>query len=264
MFYGKNFIFDGTPSEIFGVRIVNFETSSLQGSPSGADSTIYEKWLLKKQKSYFFGRALNTPLIITMTIGNDDPISGFDRGKIEQWLLGKTSYVKLQIEQDDIANCYYNCIGISASNQYIGNQMAGMVITFQCDSPWAWTFPKTVTRTFSGDALQDFYMDFYNDSDSNDYLYPIVSFSLNTIGTSFEIVNITDDDREFSFSGLNANEEIEVDNDKKIITSDSGLRRLSTFNKGWFRLVPGYNNLHIMSGIGTFSITYSLARKIGG
>jgi len=55
-----------------------------------------------------------------------------------------------------------------------------------------------------------------------------------------------------------------IDNDKKIITSDSGLRRLSTFNKGWFRLVPGYNNLHIMSGIGTFSITYSLARKIGG
>lgn len=264
MFTGASFTFDSVPSELYNLRILNFKSTGMAESPSGSEISLYQKWMLRRQKPYYFGRALNTPLRIEMTIGTGDFISIRESFTIKKWLLGREGYKKLVIEQDDFLGNYFNCIVVSATDQFAGNRQIGMTVILECDAPWAWSFPRTLTHTFNDGNIQNFNISFYNDSDSDDYYYPEITFTLNAIGTSFSLTNITDDGRIFLFSELSANETITVDNDRQIITSDTGLRRLSKFNKNYFRLLPGMNELTVVSGISEFTMTYSLAKKIGG
>jgi phage-related protein len=199
-----------------------------------------------------------------MTATAIDAQSGLDRRAIESWLLGHNTYKKLQIDQDDIANCYYNVIFTGASIKYVGNIMRGIVLSAECDAPWAWTFPKYLRYNFSGDQIKDFDFNFFNESDDNGYLYPITTFTLNSIGNSFQITNYSDDNRIFLLEGLQPNETITIDNCNKTITSSTGLYRLDAFNKNWLRLKKGNNLMHLTSGIGTFTMECSFPRAIGG
>jgi hypothetical protein len=263
-FYGKVFLFDNIPSEFYNLKILDFEESGgKNNSPAGSDVQIMQKWIYRKPKTYHFGNYHNTPLEFNLMVGAIDPISGIDRGRISKWLLGRGSYLKLQIVQDDISNVYYNVICTSAENIYVGNVQRGMKLHFVCDSPWGYEFPRTLSYSFAGNEIKNFTFDFYNSSEDGGYLYPIVEFQLNTIGNSMTITNYDDNDRVFSFTGCEPLETITIDNYLQTVTSSTGLLRLTNFNKNWFRLVPGRNNLRVVSGIGTLDITYSFARKIG-
>ena len=88
-------------------------------------------------------------------------------------------------------------------------------------------------------------------------------FTLNSLGSDFTLTNTTDDGREFIFTGLSASEGITVNNSLQTISSDTGLYRLSYFNKNWFRFLPGLNELHITSAISFVEFTYSFARAVG-
>jgi hypothetical protein len=263
-FYGKTFIFADIPSEFYNLKILDFEeTGGKNNSPAGSDIQIMQKWVYRKPKTYHFGNYQNTPLEFTMTVGSIDPISGIDRGRISKWLLGRGSYLPLSICQDDISNVYYNVICTSAENIYVGNVQRGMKLHFTCDSPFAWEFPRNVTYNFSGNEIKNFNFNFYNSSEDSGYLYPIVEFTLNSIGNSMIITNLNDNNRVFSFTGIQPLETITIDNYLQTVTSSTGLLRLSNFNKQWLRLVPNLNVLNVVSGIGILKITYSFARKIG-
>ena len=263
-FYGKTFIYDNTPSEVYGLYILDFETSGgYNESEAGSVVEPIEEWVYRRSKSYHYGNIMNTPLEFDLSVGSYDPIPGFDRGKISQWLLGRGNFKKLQICEDDISNVYFNAICTSAKTLYVGNVNRGLKLHFRCDSPWAWEYPKTITYTFTGDQIKNFYFDFYNSSDSNEYLYPIVDFTLNNIGNSISIENTTTGEPPFIFSGISPNEHIIVDNSLKTIVSSTGLLRLNYFNKKWLRFIEGNNRIHVISAIGTLKLTYSFARKIG-
>ena len=178
--------------------------------------------------------------------------------------MGRGKYIKLQIIQDDISDAYYNVICTGATDLYIGNVYYGIKLHFVCDAPWGYTFPRTLSYVFSGDEIQNFTLDFYNSSQNRELLYPIVEFTLNSIGSSFTIINYTDDSNEFTFTDISPGETITVDNRLKTIKSSTGLRRLGNFNKNWLKFKTGNNELRIISGIGTVNITYSFARTIGG
>ena len=122
---------------------------------------------------------------------------------------------------------------------------------------------KTLSYTFPDGVLQNLSFTFENDSDDSDYLYPDVSFKTNNIGSGIVVTNASDAGRIFQFSSILADETIDVDNELQIITSDSGLKRMTQFNKKWFRLVPGLNNLNIQGGLNSVGMTYKFARKIG-
>ena len=263
-FYGRSFIFDNIPSELYDLRILDFqETGGQYESPAGSDVTIFQKWIYRKPKTYHFGNSQNTPLEFDLTVGSFNPLIGVDRSRVSKWLLGRGSFLKLQICQDDIQDVYFNVICTSATNVYVGNVQRALKLHFVCDSPWGWTFPRTLSYTFTGDEIKNFVTDIYNDSDDNGYTYPSVEFTLNSIGNSFSIENYSDNNRIFAFTGISPNETVTVDNYLQIVESDTGLLRLSNFNKNWFRLVKGRNNVRIISGIGVVSIIYSFARKIG-
>ena len=116
---------------------------------------------------------------------------------------------------------------------------------------------------FSDNEIKNFVFDFYSNSEDGGYLYPTVEFTLNSVGNSMSIENITDNNRIFAITDISPNENIVVDNYLQTIVSDTGLLRLDHFNKAWLRFLPGHNELRVISGIGQLIITYSFARKIG-
>lgn len=260
-------MYDSVPSETYDLRILDFETGESEG-PAGGDSEIFEKYVYRKSRSYYYGRTQNTPLEFDLTIGSFDPISGIDRNLIEKWLLGKARYMPFQIMQDDISDVIFNVIFTSSTVKYIGNVQRALTLHGRCDAPWGFTYPKRVYYNFTGENPVNYDFNFYNESANNDYLYPTTEFQLNSIGTSFQLINYSDIDssgspRTFLFTGLQPNELVTINNDLQIVSSSSGEYRLSNFNKKWFRLVPGLNKLNIQSGIGTFEMTYSFAKKVG-
>jgi len=264
MFYAANFIFNEIASEEYGVQILNFEnTSGIANSSAGNAIEIIEKRIYKRTKPYHFGNTQNIPMTFDLTIGSSDFISAIDVAKISKWLLGKSGYLKFQVDQDDVGEIFWNTIFTSGEVFYVGRKPVGFLLHAQTDSPWGYTFPRSLSYSFPVVATQDFDITFYNDSDDNGYLYPIVEFNLNSLGTDFTIINVTDNDRSFAFTGLSPLEEISVDNDLKIITSSTGLHRLSYFNKNWFRLLPGANELNVSGAIEWLDIQYQFARTVG-
>ena len=263
-FYGKSFLYDNIPSETYGLYILDFETTGgLTESEAGGETEPIEEWIYRRSKSYHYGNIMNTPLEFDLSVASFDPIPGYDRGKILQWLLGRGSFKKLQICEDDISNVYFNALCTSAKTIYVGNVQRGIKLHFRCDSPWAWEFPKTLTYNFTGNEIKNFTFDFYNSSEDGHYIYPIIDFTLNSIGNGISIANLTTGDTAFTFTGIQPNENIVINNYLETIVSDTGLLRLNYFNKSWFRLIEGRNQIHVISGIGELKITTQFARKIG-
>lgn len=263
-YYGANFIFDSIPSELYGMKILDFNTGGqLSQGSSGNETEIIQEWTYKRTKPYFFGTTQNRPLTIDMSIGDETFFYAKDREKILKWLLGKNEYKKLQIVQDDLESVYYNVIFTGSENLYAGKKQIGFILHGTCDAPWGFEFPKSIAYTFATESIQDFDFNFFNDSDNNGYLYPEIDFSLNSLGSDFTITNYSDGNREFEFLGLLPNESIYVNNDLKIIESSGSLMRLSKFNKNWLRFLPGLNEMHINGGISSVEITYEFARTTG-
>jgi len=261
MYFGRAFIFDGIPSETYDLRILNFDTGGQNNSNAIGETTLHQKWIYNRRSPYLFGASQTSALKINLTVGSFDTLSGIDSSKISKWLLGKSEYLKLRICQDDLENVYFNVFFTSAENVFFGNVQKGLLLHGICDAPWAWESEKTLTPTLTGDFTS---VSFYNDSDDSGYLYPAVMFTMNA-GGDFEIINTTDSDRSFLFEDLDAGETITVDCDKQIITTDiKDIYRLSNFNKNFFRLLPGTNELTLTGSISDFSMTYSFARKVGG
>jgi hypothetical protein len=272
-FYGASIIFDDVPSETYDLRILSFDAGGVSDGNAGANVEIYSKTIYRKPKPYFYGVSVNKPLEFDITLGSANPISGMNRDLISRWLLGQRTYKKLQIVQDDIADTYFNVIFVSATNKYVGNVQYGITLHAICDAPWGFTYPKTISYTFTGNNFVSFDFDLYNDGADADYNYPYVEFTLNGVGSTygFNMYNLDDGNRRFGFNGLGANEKITVDNYLQVITSSTGQYRLncmyntvSPYVKNWFRLVPGINHLTVSAGIGNFKLIYSFARKIGG
>jgi hypothetical protein len=262
-FFGLDFVFNSIPSQMYGLKIVNFDSGGLYGGAGSSNVTLYTQTVLRREKSYYLGRSQNEPLQFPLTFASSCAITGMERSAISNWLFGETNYRKLMIIQDDLNGAWFNCFLTRPVPYYIGNVNYGFTTTVVCDSPFAYSPLKTLTRTYEGNNVITDDITIYNGSANHDYLYPNVSFELNTVGNSFSIINYDDDDRNFLFTGLLPEEEISINGDTQAVVSSTGLKRLNNFNKNWLRLVPKVNRLRVESGIGTFTITYYERIKIG-
>ena len=272
-FYGYDFIFNGQSSTNYGIKISYFDASGQTNSSAGNEIDILQTYIPRRSTPYVYGRIMNKPLEFEVGFTSQYPIDAYQRSIIESWLLGQNSYLPLQILQDDLELVTYNVFFHKADNVYVGNLQGGMVLYATCDAPFGWGVPKTFTRTFSGNNIIDYDFVIYNDSNYNGYIYPNISFTLNTVGNDFTITNYSDICsgssgsslcRVFSFTDLLPDETITINNDLRTVASSTGLYRLDNFNSGWLRLVKGANRMNVHSGIGTFTITWRPPRTVGG
>jgi hypothetical protein len=278
-FLGLEFIFNNIPSSNFGLFISKIDGQGVNESSLGSSIKLITKKLLRDPVEFFYGVEQAPVLEFELEFFSVNPLSAMDRNIISSWLFGQQTRGTLQILQEDFEGIHFNCIMDSSSATYVGNIQQGFKAHIICDSPFAWGQPGVVSYTNTTELpiglVYDSALHVYNESADNFYTYPTIQFTMGWFGTDFAIRNTTDEAligeaRPFGFSylttGSPVGETITVDNKRKIVQSSTGLTRLSStyFNLKWLRLLPGDNVLEVVGSPLNFTITYPVAKKVGG
>lgn len=261
-FWGATFVFDGRPSELYSLYIASPDGGSVNTTGS-SDVELYVENIYKKSRNYLLGTTQSPALEFDVSFNSPREITSPELGEIQAWLFGHSQYKKLQIVQSDMHDVYFNCFLKSPRVHKVGNIIRGIRATVVCDSPFAWTFPRTKTFSFT-DADVNQTIDFFSISDDNDYYYPSLVVTMNEFGGDFNMSVSQDNGRLFEFTSLVPSEILTINNDLGIISSSTALKRLSNFNKNWFRLVRGKNSITFTGAISQVDMTYQFAKKMGG
>lgn len=141
------------------------------------------------------------------------------------------------------------------------DEVYGMKAEFTCDSPFAYRQPRAYECVVDGNSSSLVVID--NDGGMNRYYSPIVTYVTKGAG-DLEIINVSDKNRNFKFTGLNdIGTEITVDNENYVITCANGKNLYPHFNYKFLRLLPGENEL-VVSGNGVVTIKCQFPVNIGG
>lgn len=243
-FYGDKFIFNGIPSEEYGLIIYDIgDKKNSDDNKLGTDIKIIEDRISRKLKPLHYGVTMDSPLTFPITFGSFEYLDRYDIDVIGRWLTGHSQYKYLDIIQDDMVYRRYKCL----MNNFKVVTITGMPVAFTCDvtcdSPFAYSYPTecvyNVTTTNQFNCL--------NQSSYNGNYYPNMNIQVRG-GDSISIINQSDNNREFkiealsSYSGLVLN----IDGDAQIIKSSNDLYKpYQHFNYNFFRLVQGNNRLTI-------------------
>jgi phage-related protein len=264
-FYGRSFIYNNIPSDYYGLLIGDLDSGGVNETMGSSNMEILDQKIYRRATPFFYGATPSPILTFDMSAFSENEIDSDFFRLIQKVFFSSKKYSKLQIVQDDMAEIYFDAILNDPKIIRVGNLLRGISFTVTCSSPFAWNFPKTTTYTYSTPTI-DSTVIFNNSSDDNgSYLYPSNVITMNSFGGNITITNLSDSNRVFSFTGLQAGEVITIDNSLQTISSSTGLKRLSNFNKKFLRLIPGVNNLRIQGAISTATMTCQfVSRRIGG
>jgi phage-related protein len=261
-FSGREIIFNGIPSSFYNLYLETPDGAESE-SPAGSSVEPIIEEDLRRPVPYLLGVRYTPVLAFDIALYSPDELDAKFTQLALRWLTGNATYKKLQIVQDDLSDIYFNCLITNTRIHRVGNKIHGLRFHVACDSQWAWGFDQYKLYNYAVAPLHTAFS-IYNQSDHAEYLFPLVTFKMNSSGGAFNLRNNSDDtNRLITVSGLSANETITIDNDLKIITSSLNLNRVGNFNKKWIRLVPGTNNLVVTGSISSLRFDYKLPRKIG-
>lgn len=265
-FFGRSFIFNNQPSELFGLYIMDIDANAINSSMGNSSMEIKEKKIFRRPTPYFLGATPMPKLEFELSAYAENEMDASSFEIVQKWLFSSREYKKLQIDQPDIQDVYFNCIFNNPKIDRVGNLIRGFTSSIQCDSPYAYKFPQTTTYTYTASVI-DSTETYYNMSDDDgDYLYPLsLVVTMNNEVGGFSITNLDDNNRVVSFSDLSANEILTISPTYQTISSSTGLKRLGNSNKKFLRLVPNRNRLRIQGNVASISmVNQFIAKKIGG
>lgn len=173
-FYARNFIFDGIPSETYGLIIDSTESGESSDSTASNEVDIKIQEVYRRAVPYFYG-VQQTPVLefdvsFTTTQGE---ITAEDSALIQKWLFGQMTYKKLRIVQPDMQDYYFNCFLNTPSIIRVGNIIRGFKCTVVCDSPFAYGEKRTLNLiNGNNNFLTDEVKYIQNLSENNYYTYP--------------------------------------------------------------------------------------------
>lgn len=259
-FTACEFIYDNINGNKWGLNVVSMSTGEYSGA--NIKTEVNKIQMPRRAKFYNYGKTQSEPLTFQLKIMKLDnlPLDRFEVDEITAWLTYPNKNKRLFLLQKDLYDTYYNCDITQINNVEIGNQIFGLTLTCECDSPYAWQCEKVYNF---GSITSPTIFNFNNRSADFNGLFPTFTFQTSIVGNSFYIKNITNNNNTMSFTGLNANETITIDCDRQIITSSTGVRRAETFNGTFMRLLRGSNQLEIGGNLTIARMTYQFAKQVG-
>lgn len=265
-FQGRSFQYGDFTSEMFNLYITSPDGKDVEIDGAGSVNLITEK-IMRRMKPYLLYVENDTVLQFKVSIMSPEELSAEDARIASRYLFGTNAYDKLWIVQPDMYDIYFNGIFTNYKTRKVGNQIFGFDADFVCDSPYGWKVSKDTTYNFTG-ILVDEAISFLNLSDYTGSEQPELIFEI-TIGSfggdiSIENTSYSTSGLTMSFTGLSAGEVLTIDCGRGIITSSTGLRRMSNFNKYFMKIVHEKNNLVLNGNIETLKITHQDAVKVGG
>lgn len=262
MFNAKYFTYDGISSSAYGLQIASFSSNTVENTACFSPTLTTVK-SSKSNRFFYAGIKYDTPPTATFSVVSETFISDQLRREILTWLVGRKEFKELVIFQDDLQFYHYNCIFTAAEIIYVNGLCHGFNLTATFDSPYQYT--NSLVQTITGDGTVQTVKVTVDSDLPDEYTYPTIKFKFTDTlsdGKDISIYNTTDSaDREFSFSGLNANTTYTVDNELKTIQGSGG-KLLSKFSLKWLRLRKGVNELSVAIN-GELTLTVPLYVKIG-
>lgn len=255
-FNGLSFVYDGISSESYGLYLASMGGGE-DSSSGGMEMDILTKKVARREQSYLMGVSAPAPLEMSLTMFSLKPITRYRLSEIQNWLFCRESYKKLKIIQNDIGHLNYNAILHSSELIHVSNEVYGITCQVTCDINGAWMEEEVLSfPTPSGDLKIE------NLSDLR-YVKPYIEFTFKG-GSEIVFTNKSDNNREFSFTGLTNGEVIKVDCDTGEISSSLNINRMGKCNKKFLRLISGINILNIRGSIANLKIIYTPMKKVGG
>jgi hypothetical protein len=271
-FWAKNFVYDNVSSDSYGLRLSS--PNSEEEVNIGSSVEIHNEYIYRRYKPYLYGISQNSVHEFPIFIHNDNGgfIDELMVARLSKWLFGRVDgYKKLQIQQDDVQDYYFNCIFNNPRTHKIGNRVVGFMADVICDSPFAYSFPKTISGVVApSGGTYTTEVSLVYPSDNNDYFYPNnITLLMNPSGGNARVGNRSELNslgtaREFLIAGVAANTTLTINMELGIIQSSNSVNYIPNFNKVFFRLIPGINRIYFQGAINTFSMSYQVLRKIGG
>ena len=264
-FFGCQFSFDGIPSFEYGLMVYDIGGSNEDGTFS-SPVEIHEDRTSKRYTPLFYGTAQNTPLTFNFTFGADlkaiDTNSHLDRWDmdvISKWLTGHDGYKYLEITQPDMESVRYKCIISNLEYTTYGKIPWAFSCQVTCDSPFAYLYPEVLDISVAGNVNAAMEC-----RAASRYYFPKITINMKS-GTTFSIINHSDNDRVFKFEGLSTSTKtIIVDNENEVIVTNPDDNAIyNKFNFNFLRLVRGYNHLEF-SGNAEVSFECEYPINIGG
>lgn len=250
-FLAEYILYDGISSERFGLHLYN--TNGGLDTASGSSFSIFRSTIGGGLQYTYLGREDKPPLEFSLRMVSETPLDAGMQRAIYRWLMGKNGYRELRFIQADRGSWRIGCIFTSIEFIQNGNEVVGVAVEGEGDSCYFRGEDIVITKTGNSNTFT-----FMNLSDGGEYVYPHIQITCPSSSSDINIVNITDNRRNFSIMGMAGGEVIEVDNLRKIITSSTTARRLSSFNKKWFRLLPGKNEITAGFSAGSGTITFTI------
>jgi len=175
------------------------------------------------------------------------------RKNVFEWLFSPRTYVdfKSADDYDSVGMHYeklYKVIFTSPLEFNAINLTNGYFTLTAKSHPFAYTEVTTQNETISSSPTQITINNPTNvrGADNTFYYYPTLNITM-VSGTTFKMVNTSDSNREFEFTGLETTEVLSVNNALKYITTDEAdTNRIADLtDKQWFRLVQGDNVINV-------------------
>lgn len=259
--YAKSFTYNGTSTKSFGIEMCSFDAPSGYEEVSGGTAVDIDAVKPSRHDKWnFYGAAYSAALSFSVHLMKCDS-SEFtltEQADIARWLIRQDGFHAFVFEDSDYSSILFYAAGTKMSTLNIGNRAVGIKVDFICNSPFG--FSMETENIYEGGHSYPF----ENHSEENGYLYPALEIKVNTDG-AIKIHN-TFDDRETVIENCIAGETISLDNESKIIRTDSSHDLSNDFNYKWFRIGRiDENNVNTITITGdcVVKMKYQLIRKVG-
>ncbi len=255
-----SFIYDDVPSEKFGVFLCNQDTG-LNSFNGGGNVDIVTERASQDDVNHIVSIDYNKVFEFELMFGREEAPDKHMISLINTWLIGHQNYKELRIVQKDMSTVYYRCIMTDFEICSIGNVPYAFKCSVICDRPYGIGNTQVYTYTIK-DGVNNLIL--RNTSNTTGITLPRLTFTTNgSDECDLKITNLNNNSYETIFTSLAENETIVLDCKLQKISSSTGARRLSNFNKHWLELVPNLNKLQVEGNVSNIKIEYKPIKKMG-
>ena len=193
MLKSTSFIFDGKPSDDYGLMIYFLNDEATRELNLGTNVNVVEDRIANRITPIHYGTNINQSMSFTLTFGSVEYLEDYEVDAILGWLTGHNTYKYLEYVDGD-HYVRYKCILNDFKSVYINGLPIAFSCTVMCDGQFGYEYPITTTYTVTDTERV---IDFFNRGSYNGYLKPKLKIKFDDDASGISIVNQTDNNREF-------------------------------------------------------------------
>lgn len=199
-FKACKFIYDGISSDEYGVCLCSIGGKKMGDGDINNSFSVVSDHVSRRHQPIHYGVSKSDHMEFDIVFAAEQKLDRMDVEAIAGWLLGRTKFAPLVIQQDDLLGVQYKVIFTTMSKISVAGMAVGFSAHAVCDSPYAYTESlERVCKCAAGDT------EFYFTSFSNvpELYAPDVEIEI-PANTDWKMENETTGEIvSFEFSGAN-------------------------------------------------------------